>query len=127
MENPMSLNYIAEKLFAAVESLALDTRPLRARLHQAYLESVSKIRLFADQLPDEERQLFDAIHDEMTRVQPQGDEGSITASVQRMSEDDAARLVRKIIMLLQMVTWELAVRQGQQGRAERFPYHPSEN
>jgi hypothetical protein len=123
----MSLDYIAEKLFGAVEALALDTRPLRERLYLAYIESVSKIRLFADNLPEEERKLFDSINAGMTAVQAIGDEGSIAATVRVMSDADAAKWIRKIILLLQGVTWELSVRQHQEGRAERLPYNPSEN
>ena len=123
----MSLKYIAEKLFAAVESLALDTRSLQERLGSAYLDSVSKVRLFADCLPEEERRLFDSIAAKMTKREPTGDEGSIAATVRAMHDTEAARLVRKILMLLQMVTWALAIQQPQEGQGTRFPYHPSDN
>jgi hypothetical protein len=123
----VSLNYIEEKLFAAVQALATDERPVRQRLLHAYRDSVSKVGMFAGDLPEEERQLFDSIVATMTKVEPVGEEGSIEATVKAMSEAEATKVIQKIIMLLQRVTWESATRARQEGRAERFPYHPSDN
>jgi hypothetical protein len=123
----MALQYVAEKLFAAVETLASGTSPLRERLEFAYLDSVSRVRLHADCLPERARQVFDAIQASVTQLEPEGELGSISVTIRAMSDRDAARVVQQIILLLQLVSWELAGEQKSDGKGWRFPYEPSVN
>jgi hypothetical protein len=123
----VSLGYIAEKLFAAVEALALDTRPLRERLYHAHADWVSRVRLHADHLPEPERKLLDSIESALTRVKPTGQEGSLLATVRAMSDEEAARVIERIVMLLQRVTWAAVARPRPDGGPGPLPYHPSAN
>jgi hypothetical protein len=124
----MTLNDVATLLFRAVETLAVGDAPQRERLWRAYIESVSKVGLHQDKLPQEERELFDSIRAEMTWVEPTGEEGSVTATALQMTDAEARRVIDRIIALLQRVTWALADEWRDQGRqGQRFPYHPSPN
>jgi hypothetical protein len=123
----MSLQYIAEKLFDAIETLALHPGPVKDRLLWAYRDSVSKIKLFANDLPVESRNLFNRIDAAMTKVSPVGDEGSIAATISAMSEADAKKLIQDVILLLWEVSSELAIQSRQQGRNDVLPYKPSSN
>lgn len=125
----MSLKDVEHLLFAAVDTLAAGDGLASRRLLQAYRESVSKVGMHKEFLPQEERELFDCIQERMTSVEATGDEGSVTATVKSMSNEEVGDVIRQIVMLLQMVTWVAAEQQRDEDRSKRFPYHhhPSAN
>lgn len=94
----MSENYVREKLFTAVHTLATSALPLQQRLEGAMVGSL--IRLNEDDFADAEaRERFAQITAALTARDAQGDEGSIRASTAAMSDDDAEQVARQILEL----------------------------
>ncbi len=90
----MSLSYAKEKLHVAVRTLAVSTDDIQNRLADAYSSSLSLIG--KDDLPADLQEELTAIHQQITRVPAKGDEGTIRATVNTMSDDECLDLADKI-------------------------------
>ena len=105
----MSLDYTWEKLHVAVIDLAAGTGSIQDRLYYAY--SGALILLYEqDDFPEEMREQFEAIQTELTSVKPSGNEGSIKASTDAMTDSKATEIAKKIVSLYDSITRIVAIK-----------------
>ena len=64
----------------------------------------SLIHLKPDDLPEEIRADFKQLMESLSRVKPEGDEGSVKATVNAMSEEEVQSMVDKIVSMHDTVT-----------------------
>lgn len=98
----MSLGYTWEKLFVAVEGMARSQESLQDRLMGAFL---CFHLLREDDFPKGE--LRDAFHDikhALTWRPAQGDEGTVKATTQQMTDQEASELIGKLVSLYDEIT-----------------------
>jgi hypothetical protein len=95
MEAIMSAAYTWEKLYAAVHTLATGTDDLKNRLADAYISAL--VRLEPSDFPPNSRAEFADFRAAMVRVEPQGDEGRVAATVKDMPDEVAAHWAGKIV------------------------------
>lgn len=87
-----SVEYVAEKLWAAVDMLEDDQTPLRERLEDAVTGAL--IRLEPDDFEDQEDlSAFEALMARATNFQAVAGEGDIAASLHLLSDVDAEQFV----------------------------------
>lgn len=101
----MSLGYVHEKFSLAVDSMATSPASIQQRVANAYIFHL--IHLKADELPEEIRMDFSVMKQQLTSAEPVGDEGSVMASVDKMSEDEAVTIARKIAYMHDIVNSHL--------------------
>jgi len=87
--------YAIEKLGDTIDSLAVGKGRIKERLLAAYIRSLIHVDVKA--LPEEAQDMLLQVKAELTRVKPIGDEGSVKATLDTMSEDQAVELVNKIL------------------------------
>jgi hypothetical protein len=88
----MTISYAWEKFYSAVRTLVLIPEPLRDRLVSAATYDIMHVRPERD-LPDELHGKFDEIMKKLTS------EGSISDSVNSLSDDEVKDVADKIISL----------------------------
>jgi hypothetical protein len=91
----MSLGYVHEKFILAVDSMATSPASIQNRVADAYMFHLMHLK--EDELPEEIRMDFRIMKQQLTSAKPIGDEGSVMASVNEMSEDDAVAIAQKIV------------------------------
>jgi len=85
-----------ERLRLAVESLATGRERLQERLYYSFLN----IHVFrVEDFPEILRNEFKEISEEMTKVTPIGDEGSIKATCNVMGDEEAEKIAQRIFDL----------------------------
>lgn len=94
----MSANYAREKFTAGVYILAEGQEDIRQRLVDAYVDQVSHGRT-DKQLPPAISNRIEALHQRMTRVAPQGEEGSIAATVAAMKDNEVVAAIRETVRI----------------------------
>lgn len=95
----MSLEYAYEKLSVAVAGMATSTDSLQKRLANAYLSfHTIGLDVKAD-LPSNLQSLYHEIENSLTRVPPQGSEGSILATTRTLRDEEAYRLIEQVVEL----------------------------
>jgi hypothetical protein len=101
----MTIEYAWEKLMQAVDSLATGTGRLQERLADAAL---FLIRLKPDDIPEGDlRRTFLGVMDDLTYTPPQGEEGSIAASLKITNDEDARAIAKRIVALFHGIEREL--------------------
>ena len=90
------MSYVFERFEAAVQALISDG-PVKKRLTQAYSEHLDD--LAAVELPGDDDLAFSDLHRALHSVLPVGKEGSIQASVQKMSTAEASWHAQTILRL----------------------------
>lgn len=90
-------NYTWEKLYTAILTLASGQFSLQERLADAYISSL--IRLRSGDLPRGLRDEFAQLGKRLTCVAPEGDEGSVYATVRAMDTETARMLAEKIVSI----------------------------
>jgi len=109
----MSLNYTWEKFYVAVSSLASGTGSIQERLFNAYTGSLMLLEVHKpDELPEDMRNEFKEITRELTAVEPSGNEGSVRASTNAMTDLEASEIAEKIVSLYDRITRMDAVQHG---------------
>jgi len=107
-----SIDYVWEKLFSAVGTMAGSEQSLKNRLWGAMLIMHT---LRADDFPANLREQFvkieAAIEAGMHGVSGTPQEGTLAASIRVMSHDEARRLIHDIVSLYDAVTRRLGVEQ----------------
>lgn len=100
----MSLVYAREKLHLAVNTLSTGTADIKTRLRDAYISCL--LPLEAEDLPANLQPELEAIQEEIDRIPAQGDEGSVQATLNTMSDDQCAEMAQKIFSLYEAVIRE---------------------
>ena len=88
----MTISYAWEKFYSAVRTLVLIPEPLRNRLASAATDDIMHVQPERD-LPDELRGKFEEIMKKLTS------EGSISVSVNNLTDDEVKDMADKIISL----------------------------
>jgi hypothetical protein len=90
----MAADYERQKLGQGVHSLAVGTGSIQERVINAY---VAMHTIFSHGMKKPERQeRLDQIYEKLTAHEPDGDEGSVRATVSRMTNDEASELAGEI-------------------------------
>jgi hypothetical protein len=92
----LTQNYTWEKFYSALLTL-ISEGSLKERLVHAYIGSL--IRLDPSDMPNDMREEFVDLRANLTRVEPIGDEGRVTATVKAMSSQEAVQTAEKILSM----------------------------
>ena len=93
----MNLNYICEKLDAAVQTLKEGTNEPRFRLGNAYLSQLRELK--AEDFPQDLRADFKRVIDEMAKMAPLGNEDALKSSMERLRPEKVDDLTKQICSL----------------------------
>ena|SRR5215216_5083911 len=99
----MSLSYGWEKFHVAVLCLASGRGSIQDRLANAFVSALIRLEPKED-LPPELQTEFSSIVEEMTKVGPTGDEGSIMATANIMPAERASAIAEKIVEMYDTIT-----------------------
>ena len=102
MVNP----YAGEKFNNAVYGMAASPQSIQSRVADAYTSNV--MLLNEEDLPESIRLRFREFGETITAVEPAGEEGSVKATMNQMSDEDAAEMAREILMMADAVRTALA-------------------
>jgi hypothetical protein len=92
----VSIDYVREKLWQALDVL-VGAEPIQDRLAYA---ADALTRLKPSDIPDEEREDFHAVMHALTKYPAEREgEGSIHASVRKLTDEEGAELARKILSI----------------------------
>jgi hypothetical protein len=110
MSLPASDDYLREKLNAAVGYLATSAEPIQHRLQAAWFDALG--RLTAEDFADaDERELFERIHADATKLNAPGDVGQVPVSTAAIADERAEQVARDIVELRAAVVGR-ALRRG---------------
>lgn len=87
-------DYAREKFWQAVDCLATSARPIQKRLVSA---AQSMIALKPEDFPDHLREEFVAMWQELTKHKAEGDEGTIEATMRRVTDAEAEKIADRIL------------------------------
>jgi hypothetical protein len=102
MPLPASEDYLREKLNAAVGYLATSAEPIQHRLQAAWVGALGRLTAedFADQ---DERERFERIDVDVTKLNAPGDVGQGPVSTAAMADRRAEQVAREIVELRAVV------------------------
>jgi hypothetical protein len=107
---PGDLHYAHEKYSAARDTLAEGAGSPRERLADAYLSQGSRAsplrRGLGPEISDELSTRIETFDERMTSVAPEGDEGSIVATINSMTVDDVQEAMRELVAIASALDWE---------------------
>jgi hypothetical protein len=95
---PASDDYLREKLDAAVDSLATSAEPIQHRLQAAWVSALGRLTPedFADA---SDRERFERIHADLTKLNAPGDVGEAPVSTAAIADERAEQVARDIVEL----------------------------
>jgi hypothetical protein len=93
------LSSLSEKLSAAVLGMMQSTASLQDRLARACIFELTPASMGNVSLPKHIREQIATIMVEVTKSPPAGHEGTIIATTQKMSDDEASVVIEKILVL----------------------------
>jgi hypothetical protein len=99
----MSLDYIWEKLYVAVDTLAASSGSIQERLEGAYISAL--VRLEPKDFQGELRSRFVALTAALTSgpAAPAGNQGTVAAATRALSDERAAELAHEIVSMFDVV------------------------
>jgi hypothetical protein len=97
----VNLDYAHQKFSAAVESMAESPASIQRRIADAYISQLHVLR--PDDLPDEIRMEWTVTVEQLTHAESVGNEGTVMATVENMSDDDAVAIARKIVRMYDVI------------------------
>lgn len=90
------MSYHEEKFALAIEMLACETGSIQERLFNAVV--YNNFVMLEGYFPkDNLREVFRDLMNELTKEEPLGNEGSLKATIEKMSSEKASELARKIV------------------------------
>ena len=95
------MSYIGEKFFEAIRRLAIEDKSIKERLYDAVVYNILGLTYndFSkegyDDLWDQHKKLID----ELTRVDALSDEGTLRATINKMSSKEASEIANKIVSM----------------------------
>ena len=93
-----SVDYVRQRLMASV-SILVGPGEMRERLRYADNYEVVHAYDNRERVPPDIKQALESLHQRMTTVEPNGEEGRIAATVNAMTDDEAADVAREIVNL----------------------------
>ncbi len=103
----MKYPYAYEAFTQAISSMATSPETLHERIGNAYINHL--LQLKSSDLPEEIRYRFESLSDKLTGVEQSGGEGSVMATVKRMSIGEAIEVAKEILSMAAIVksrNWE---------------------
>jgi hypothetical protein len=98
MRDEDSYACVCEKFAVALDEIAAGEGPVKMRLHNAYISSLSS--LSEGDLPEELREEFSAIYEVASWLPPEEPEEGMMASTSRhMTDEEARELCRRLVWL----------------------------
>lgn len=97
------MSYLNEKLFVAVLGMSQSEGDVRQRLVDAYVFSLIHAIPPVHDWGQELNERLLEIQEMLTRVEPLGDEGSVQATVNTMTDDEVSACIEKICGLIFML------------------------
>ena len=98
MRDGDSYAYVCEKFAVALDEIAAGEGPVKMRLHNAYISSLS--RLSEDDLPEELREEFSSIYESASWLPSEApEEGMMASTARHMSDEEARELCRRLVWL----------------------------
>lgn len=91
-----SIDYVSEKFFSGEYHLATSSDSIHERLEHAYMDEIVHAYPPGDSVPEHIRQRIEAVHTQLMRGEPIGDEGPIRAAIARLSAEAAEDLAKEI-------------------------------
>ena len=108
----MAFDYVWEKFHVATITLASGSSPIQQRLTDAFTGSL--IRLSERDFPTpRSKKRFAALLKSATRAKPAGDEGSIAATFNAMSDEECRTIAKEIVGFYDEVAQEQGFRSGE--------------
>lgn len=102
-ERIVDISYGWEKFYLAVIGMAQSARPLRQRLRDAYVNHL--IYVHDENIPEGSRRNMAELRHMLTHRPPRTEhEGSVDASADQMSDDEADRAARLIIKIFDEIS-----------------------
>ncbi len=96
-----TISYGWEKLYLAILTLT-GSGPIQDRLISAWIYHLSHIRP-EENLPEELREEFIKLEENLNREEPFGNEGSIRATINKMDKSEIKDSVEKIVSLFSRI------------------------
>src|ERR687893_1203215 len=94
-----SYAYVCEKFAVALDEIAAGEGPVKMRLHNAYISSLS--RLSEEDLPEELREEFSSIYESASWLPPEApEEGMMASTATHMTDEEARELCRRLVWLV---------------------------
>ena len=90
-----ALNYASEKATASLEILAEGDGSLKERLIDAWVSQFSRLDGF--DMPSEFQKRFDVMDEMVSRHKAVGNEGSIAASIEKLTPQEARDLAHRMV------------------------------
>ena len=90
------MSHTWELFYKAAGILATGQGSIKARLEDAFVYELNIVEADDSALPPDLQHEFSNLQDEVTSAKPVGDEGGISASIQRMSEERATNCSQDI-------------------------------
>ncbi|WP_410751782.1 hypothetical protein [Citrobacter sp. U14242] len=106
----MSLSYAWEKFHTAVLTLAGDGN-IKERLSNAFIFSIDHIKASED-IPEDLREQFESLCDNLTRIDPVGNEGKVQATVSQIDSFELSKTAEDIVSFYDTICRRLALEDG---------------
>ena len=90
------MSHTWELFYKATGIMATGRESIKKRLENAFVYELNNVEPDDSALPPDLRHEFSNLLDEVTSAKPVRDEGSIQASIQKMSEERATQIAAKI-------------------------------
>jgi asparagine synthetase A len=90
----IEFDYSFEKFGLAVDDLAASAEPLKERLRRAF-DHIGRVR--ERDVPEELREVFLGISERITSGKPQNREGTLQATINQISDEEAVELAGDIV------------------------------
>lgn len=100
----MSIDYTLLKLREAVLTLATGQNSIQDRLCNAY--RCYLLFLNPNDFPEDLQNHFIKVQEDLTQVEPSGDEGSIAATTRAMSVEKADEITEMIVFIFEQVAYK---------------------
>jgi len=91
----MSYDHAWEIFYKAMPCLASPDSSIQDRLLWAWQSQLIVLRI--EELPEDLQAEFQKLHDELTSVEPAADEGTLQATIKRLSDEKAFEYVKRVI------------------------------
>lgn len=102
----MKYVYANKKFTAAVTGMATSPKNIQERVGDAFSNHL--IHLETEELPEEIRIKFSNMFQRLTTCEPIGDKGSIQATIDQMSTDEATEIAMDIVYMADIVHSKLS-------------------
>ncbi len=100
-EHPFEYSYAWEKFYVATTTL-VGTSSQRERLEYAFTGALMRLEEKHD-LPEDVRDDLNYVREMLTSAKPVGDEGSVSASIAKLSDAQVGELAEKIVSMYEKI------------------------